>query len=253
MAREHIWDRFDVVVRPVDKRDNYIKRCVGIPGDTLEIRDAKVYVNGEPEKNIAGVQHYYIILVKPGSQITERVLERLDVYEYQRFPGLPHLRADLTEELAEKIKGFSQVFDVRRDAEIGDRYDPDYFPNDTNFRWTLDNFGPLYIPKKGATINITIKNLPQYERIISYYEKNDLKVVDSIIYINGAVANNYTFKMDYYWMMGDNRHSSLDSRFWGFVPEDHVIGKPKFVWLSINKDKSFLKKIRWNRMFMNIK
>jgi signal peptidase I len=253
IARNRIWKRFDVVVRPIDKRDNYIKRCVAIPGDTLQIIDAQVYVNGKPQKSIPGVQLFYLILVKPNSQITERVLDRLDIYEYQRFPGTPHLRADLTEDALKKIKAFTQVHEVRRDTDIGDNWDLNYFPGDSAFRWTLDNFGPLYIPAKGATMDINLQTLPLYERVIGYYEKNDLKVSDGKIYINGEEASTYTFKMDYYWMMGDNRHLSLDSRFWGFVPEDHIIGKPKFIWLSVNKNKSFLNKIRWNRMFMGIK
>jgi signal peptidase I len=128
-----------------------------------------------------------------------------------------------------------------------------YFPSDSNYKWTLDKFGPLYIPAKGATIKITMQNLSLYERIIGYYEKNKLEVRDDKIFINGIETDKYTFKMDYYWMMGDNRHSSLDSRFWGFVPEDHIIGKPRFVWLSLDKNKTFPKKIRWKRILMIIR
>ena len=133
--------------------------------------------------------------------------------------------------------------------------DPNIFPSDDQYTWNLDNFGPLWVPRKGATIQLTTKNLPLYRRIIDVYEENELKVKGGVIYyINGkAIAKEYTFKMGYYWMMGDNRYNSADSRYWGFVPEDHVVGKASFVWLSLDKNKSFLAKIRWNRFFMGVK
>ena len=252
IARKHIWDRFDIVVRPVDRRDNYIKRCVAIPGDTLRIVNSQVIVNGKPEKKIPGVQFYYYIIVKSGATISERVLDRIGVTDYQRIPGTPHLLAPLTAAEVEKISNFNNVLEVRKDPRF-DTYDYQLFPHDTTYKWTLDNYGPIYVPKKGETVTLDSSNMPFLTRIIGYYEKNKLEVKDGKIFINGNQTNTYTFKMNYYWMMGDNRHSSLDSRFWGFVPEDHVVGKPKFVWLSIDKNKTFLKKIRWNRMFMVIK
>jgi len=127
------------------------------------------------------------------------------------------------------------------------------FPFSSNYPWTEDFFGPLWIPKKGATVELTLKNLPIYDRLIKVYEHNTLEVKDSSIYINGEKTNTYTFKMDYYFMMGDNRHNSADSRFWGFVPEDHIVGKASFIWLSLNKDKSFPANIRWSRMFSIIR
>jgi len=254
LARNQVWEQFDIVVRPVDKRDNYIKRCVAIPGDTLQIIMGKVYTNGKPQKEIPGIQYEYKIIME-GQSISRRVLNKLEITEYSSYPGTPHISAKLTDADVAKIRAFKNVKEVRRVYDTNYVYERsyNYFPNDTNFKWTLDNFGPLYIPAKGATINITTQNLPLYERIISYYEKNKLEVKDDKIYINDKETDKYTFKMDYYWMMGDNRHGSLDSRFWGFVPEDHIIGKPGVVWLSIDKNKPFLKKIRWNRMFMVIK
>ncbi len=241
-ARNQIRKENDIIVRPVDKRENYIKRCVGMPGDVLEMKDAVLYVNGEREENYATMQQNYIITVNsPFNQLKleEMGIARDDVEYYGSTYKLP-----LTTGMLEKIKAMSNVVSVSREVERGE-----IFPYSENYPWTRDDFGPLPIPKKGETIDLTIENLPIYERIIGAYEENKLEVKDSVIYINGSPADKYTFKMDYYWMMGDNRHNSADSRYWGFVPEDHIVGKAYFIWLSLDKDKSFLGKIRWNRMF----
>lgn len=250
-AHQRVWNCFDIIVRPVDRRDNYIKRCVAVPGDTLQIINRQVYVNGKVEKDYPGIQFAYYIYLNEGQTISDQVFNRMGIYDYQRGLNGSTIHALITREEVEQIGNFKNVRDIQHNYSY-DEYDINYFPHDTNYKWTLNNFGPLYIPKKGATIEITTKNLCLYERIIGYYEKNDLQVKDSVIYINGQPAGEYTFKMDYFWMMGDNRHSSLDSRFWGFVPEDHVIGKPRFVWLSIDKNQKFLKRIRFNRMFRKI-
>jgi signal peptidase I len=249
LARKAVWKNFDIVVRPVDKRDNYIKRCVAIPGDTLQIINKRVFTNGKPQKEYPGIQYSYYIYLKDGQNISDKVFERMEIYDVYRYANV--IQVYLTKEELEKIREFKSVQQIIGNDYFDD-YSADYFPNDTNYSWTMNNFGPLYVPKKGATIPINDKNLCLYERIISYYEKNDLKVIDGQININGKPANEYTFKMDYYWMMGDNRHSSLDSRFWGFVPEDHVVGKPKFIWLSLDKNKKFLNRIRWERMFKGV-
>ena len=162
-----------------------------------------------------------------------------DIEYYNNIYKLP-----LTAGMLEKIKAMPNVVSVNWVVDKGE-----IFPYSSAYPWTRDDFGPLPIPKKGETIDLTIENLPLYERIIGAYEENKLEVKDSVIYINGNPADKYTFKMDYYWMMGDNRHNSADSRYWGFVPEDHIVGKAYFIWLSLDKDKSFLGKIRWNRMF----
>jgi signal peptidase I len=254
LGRNEIWNQFDIVVRPVDKRDNYIKRCVAIPGDTLQVIHGKVYVNGKPQKDIPGIQYEYYILVE-GQTISKRVLNRMGIYETELIAGTPHIGARLTDSDVEKIKAFKNVREVRRVYDEDYNYSTcyNYFPSDSNYKWTLDQYGPLYIPAKGATIALTTQNLSLYERIIGYYEKNTLEVKDGKIFINGKESGEYTFKMDYYWMMGDNRHSSLDSRYWGFVPEDHVIGSPRFIWLSLDKNQHFPKNIRWKRMFMIIR
>lgn len=240
------------VVRPIDKRDNYIKRCVAIPGDTLQIIDGQVYINGKPQKVIAGLQHKYYVVTN-GKTLNTKKLKQLGIYESDiNFEG-GILKVPLTDEMLTELKKNKQIDTIIKETFRRDYYDFQIFPNDERYPWNLDQFGPLYIPKKGATISLTVNNLPLYERIIDYYEDNDLQVKDSTIYINGKVATSYTFKMDYYWMMGDNRHNSLDSRYWGFVPEDHIVGKPVFVWLSLNKEKTFPGNIRLSRMFMSIK
>jgi len=249
LARTAVWNNFDIVVRPVDKRDNYIKRCVGIPGDTLQIVNKRVIVNGKPQNEYPGIQHSYYIYLKDGQNISDKVFERMEIYDIQRAANV--ILAFLTQEEVEKIRTFKSVQQIVGN-EYFDTYSRDYFPYDTSYKWTINNFGPLYIPRKGATIKIDAKNLCLYERVISYYEQNDLQVKDGQVLINGKPASTYTFKMDYYWMMGDNRHSSLDSRFWGFVPEDHIVGKPKFIWLSLDRNKKFISKIRWERMFKGV-
>jgi signal peptidase I len=249
MGRQLIWKNYEIVVRPVDKRDNYIKRCVAIPGDTLQIISKRVYRNGVPQKEYPGIQHSYYIYLNDGQNIADKVFERMNIYDIQRSGNVIH--AYLTNDELQNIRQFKSVRQII-DNDYFDAYSYDYFPNDTNYRWTINNFGPLYIPKKGATIHIDTKNLCLYQRVIGYYEKNDLKVKEGRIYINGKETNEYTFKMNYYWMMGDNRHSSLDSRFWGFVPEDHIVGKPKFIWLSLDKNKKFINRIRWERMFKGV-
>jgi signal peptidase I len=249
LARQAIWNQFDITIRPVDKRDNYIKRCVAIPGDTLEILNKKVIINGVPQKEYPGLQHNYYIFLKDGQNISDKVFDRMEIYDVYRYANV--IQAYLTQDEIDKIREFKSVQQVIANDSY-DKYIFDIFPNDTSYRWTVNNFGPLYIPKKGATIKIDQHNLCLYERIISHYEHNDLEVKDGQIYINGAPASEYTFKMDYYWMMGDNRHSSLDSRFWGFVPEDHIVGKPKLIWLSIDKNKKFLSRIRWERMLKRV-
>jgi signal peptidase I len=246
LGHREIWNRFEIVVRPVDKRDNYVKRCVAIPGDTLQIINKRIYTNGVPQKEYDGIQYNYVIYLKPNQMVSDKVFERMGIYDIQRSGNM--IFAFLTKKEKQKISEFKSVEQII-DNDYFNSYDPDYFPNDTNYRWSLNNFGPLYIPKKGATISLDTKNLCLYERVISCYEKNKLEVKSGKIYINDKPAHSYTFKMNYYWMMGDNRHNSLDARFWGFVPEDHIIGEPKLIWLSLDANKRFLGKIRWDRMF----
>jgi signal peptidase I len=252
-ARKEIRSQNNIVYRPVDRRDNYVKRCIGIPGDSVYIKMGAVYVNGKLVPDNGTQQMNYIINTN-GTSINPKAFERLGISKYDQnmISGSAYF-LPLTKPNAEAISKFSNVTEVTPVYERPGEFAPHIFPYSPVFGWNEDNFGPIWIPKKGATVQLDTTNLCLYERIIDVYENNDLKVDGSTIYINGSPATSYTFKMDYYWMMGDNRDNSADSRFWGFVPEDHIVGKPKFIWLSIDKESQGLKKIRWNRMFMKAK
>ena len=250
-GRELLRKQYTILSRPVDKREHYVKRCVAVAGDTLEIVGSQLYVNGEPQN--FSTEQQYIYFVQTTSPIGQRVFDRLgiskDDIHYSASSGIYAM--PLTNSSVEALKALSNVVSVTKN-EATETYSA-IFPNDVRFGWTEDNFGPLWVPSKGATVALSVENLPLYERIIKNYEGNDLKVEGGIIYINGQPAEEYTFQMDYYFMMGDNRHCSADSRYWGFVPEDHIVGTPSFVWLSLDKYKPFPSNIRWSRMFKNHK
>ena len=244
-----------IKVRPSDKKDHYVKRCVASAGDTLEIRNGNVYVNSQAQEIWPGVQNSYTVITN-GQKINPKNIEKLGINtaELMYDPSLPGYRAmPLTAEMLETVRNYSNVDTVMQNI---DAYPADYpdsyltiFPFTADYKWTRDNFGPLWIPSKGATVQLTIENLPLYERIITSYEGHELAVKDGVIYIDSEEAHSYTFAQDYYFMMGDNRHNSLDSRYWGFVPEDHIVGKPAVIWLSIDRNRKFPNNIRWRRFF----
>lgn len=235
----------EIITRPTDRRENYVKRCVGLPGQTLQIKDRIVYLNGKANKEPDNVQYSYYVKLKgqmPTELMDELGISNEDMASLNQYGYLP-----LTQKAAKKLAARKDIVaDIRlnTDAQTGDLY-----PLNAYTGWTRDNYGPVWIPKKGATVKLNMKNIAVYERPIRAYEHNDLKVKDGQIYINGRLAHSYTFKMDYYWMMGDNRHNSADSRYWGFVPEDHIVGKPIFIWWSHNPDHPGFSGIRWSRLF----
>jgi signal peptidase I len=252
LARKEIRDRFHIIYRPIDKRDNYVKRCIGIPGDTILIKEGTVFVNGKRLSENNTQQTTYAISTN-GTTINPKAFERLhiSIADQQQLTGgyiLP-----LTKENSERIAKFTNVTIVKPIYENAGEFDPFIFPYSETLKWNRDNLGPIWMPSKGTTVKIDTSNICLYERIIDVYENNDLRIEGDKIIINNVPSDRYTFKMDYYWMMGDNRHGSADSRCWGFVPEDHIVGKPKFIWLSIDKEAKGLKKIRVGRMFMKIR
>jgi signal peptidase I len=243
------------VDKPIDKKSNYVKRCVGIPGDSLSIKDGLIYINGKelilPER--AKPQFSYKVALDGKTPIDfEYLFKDMDITDGAGF--IDDQKKDtlfiaaLTAAGAERLKNVPGITGVKRiiskDVENG------IFPHIN--KWNRDNFGPIYIPQKGKTVALTMETLPFYKTIITDYEENKLEVKDSEILINDKVATTYTFKQDYYWMMGDNRHNSEDSRYWGYVPENHIVGKPIFIWLSIDSNAKGLDKIRWERLFTTV-
>ena len=236
----------NIITRPVDKRENYVKRLIALPGDTLQIIDGIVYINGEMGYQPPCMQHNYLVKIS-GNNLNPKVLEKFGIYEGYRTAIPNEFLLNMSAKTAEEFGKQSFVNEVKRIiTPANTEVSQEIFPNDTlHFRWNVDNYGPIVIPKEGVTVKINPENIALYQRCITAYEHNDLKIKDNKIFINGKETDEYTFGMDYYWMMGDNRHNSQDSRFWGYVPIDHIVGRPLFVWFS--KDNTY-GKIRWNRI-----
>lgn len=252
-------ERNDVVVfnypmedfRPIDKQENYIKRCVGIAGDTLQIIDTKVHINGVAESFPEDAQGSYLVRTD-GSGFNKKSLANYKIFEYGQLAEAGSYIFTMTKKQKEELSKFSNVRSVEEAYRMRGQFVDYVFPHDAKFGWNEDNFGPLVIPAKDMKIDLNMNNIAIYRRAIEVYEENKLEIKDDGIYINGNKADSYTFKMDYYFMMGDNRHNSLDSRFWGFVPENRIVGKALFIWMSWDANESFFSKIRWNRLFKGI-
>ena len=291
----------EVRYKPVDKKTNYVKRCVGLPGDSLSIKEGYVYINGKKNElpDRAKLQFFYTVILK--NNVSQEFLDQYGITEYTRVFQLKKsifenekiqeyikenginltvvsddgemigfkgnvsqdmydklkigfsdkaLNINLTEDLAAKIKSNPNVISLKKD--LSTQPENDIFPRSPEYSWNKDEFGPIYIPQAGKTVDLNLEVLPLYKRIITAYEGNTVDVKGNQILINGEVANTYTFKQDYYWMMGDNRHNSQDARMWGYVPFDHVVGKPVFVWMSWDSNGKGLDKIRWNRLFTTV-
>ena len=245
--------------RPVDKRENYIKRCQGISGDTLKVVDGQVWVNGKAAPNPPGEEMEYNVTTN-GQPLSPDIKDELKITVYEN-----HSLPAMTAASAKTLKSYTNVTLVKPDIARKDSSE-EVFPRGgvsvldqslgiqpLDYHWNVDNYGPIVIPKKGWTVKMDARTFPIYERAIQVYEHNKLEIKNGELYINDVKTLSYTFKMNYYWMMGDNRHDSEDSRFWGFVPEDHIVGKALFIWMSWDdKASSFFSKIRWGRLFNGI-
>lgn len=252
-GREAVHKEYKVVARPVDKRENYVKRCIGAPGDELQIINSQVYINGQVEPNPPRIQYSYYVTDSSAVGLSLKKRKSLnineeDIRKINPFTTVYWLTNDQRDQIQKMGLSITKIED-----EEG-YFDYSIYPHDPRYRWNKDNFGPLVVPRAGMTVPLNDSTVALFEKVIRNYELNDLEMKDGKIYVNGVESDHYTFKMNYYFMMGDNRHNSADSRFWGFVPEDHIVGQARFVWLSLDKYKAWGEgKIRWNRMFRFIK
>lgn len=253
-------DLNDGIDYPVDLKTNYIKRCMAISGDTLQIINRQVYVNGDAAENPPLMQFSYIVTAN--SEINDRILKKYRIYDAElvgRTETSVVYQMNLTDEVAKELRAMNFIQDVRIGTYNGSRgFGPrtaemtehNIFPDVDVFPWNGDFYGPIVIPKEGMTINLDEKMVAMYGSTIAKYDHNEnVTIENGKLYIDGKEMSQYTFKQDYYFMMGDNRHNSLDSRYWGFVPEDHIVGKAFFIWLSIDRNADFLDQIRWSRFF----
>jgi signal peptidase I len=246
-ARNFVWDNYTVTTRPVDKRENYIKRCVAIAGDTLEVRQGILYINGEKAFISPTSACHYVVKTNNRIITVEELRDNgILIKDTDTESDLIPMQSNtylinLTESEAAIVKGLPGVVSMERQIESPEAR---IFPRDTAVaQWSVDNFGPLWVPKRGASIELNRKNVAFYKRVIKVYEGNDWQEKEGKIFINGKESTSYTFKYNYYWMMGDNRHRSQDSRFWGFVPEDHIVGEAAMIWMSWDGG------LRWRRLF----
>jgi signal peptidase I len=244
----------DGIDYPIDLKTYYVKRCVGLPGDRLEIKSRQVFVNGEPLPDPENMRFSYLATSK--DELTDRVLAKLDldkndyIFLGRSSDDKAVYKFRLTKKQVEKVKSFPVILSLEDDYTTHDGPAPDIFPASRASSWNGDNYGVLVIPAKGMKIPVNDSTLAIYGETIRLYEGHDVvKIENNKLMVNGNAVTEYTFRQDYFFMMGDNRHDSLDSRYWGFVPEDHIVGKALFIWLSVDAEADLLHKIRWNRLF----
>jgi signal peptidase I len=252
-GRRGVSENFNLVERPVDKRDNYIKRCVGLPGDKIQIKDRILFVNDKPAEKAQKQQFRYLLTLnrdfteEEKQKLKDMSVENVDFSRSQENKYAFHLHQSQFDE----IRHWKNIDTMYIESQDAGGVNFDVFPHDTaHFKYNVDNFGPIEIPSKGKTINLTLENIALYRRLISVYEQNSFEIVNGKFKINGLETTTYTPKMDYYWMMGDNRHNSEDARIFGFVPEDHIVGKPLFIWFSRDQQTG---RFRWERLFTGAK
>ena len=248
----------EVVVRPVDRRENYVKRAIGLPGEWLEIKNDTIFIDGKPIAEPENVQYNYIVPVngpisaEKWHQLGVRAEDHGNAPQHNPVAGFSYYDVPLTKAMKAEIETWKEVIGpLQKESESGFYDLSGVFPLGADYDWTRTDIGPLWIPKRGSTLRLNERNYPLYERVIRTYEGNTLEKRNGKFYINGKETEYYTFKMDYYWMQGDNRDRSADSRYWGFVPEDHIVGQPVAVLISIDKEVGGLSGMRWNRILKN--
>lgn len=254
-GRPYIMEHFDIITHPVDRRENYIKRCVGLPGDTVKIVEGKVFVNSA-RLPVLSQQKFKFYVKTENEQLQEKILDSLKIHknEVTYNPANSLHVIYMTIKQSEQLQYFKEVRSIQQFIEpVLSFHNPEIFPHDLRYRWTNDQFGPVIVPRKGMTMALNSLNLPIYKRAIAVYEANDVRLDRDRILINGKEQDEYTFNMDYYFVLGDNRHNSADSRHWGFVPEDHLLGKAVAIWMSSDPGDSFVGGLRKDRIFKRIK
>lgn len=254
-GRSYIHEHFDIIAHPVDRRENYIKRCIGLPEDTIEIVNGRVFVNGSPTEFLPDQKFKFYVKTR-NEKLSRIILDSLNIPDNEvtfNPANLLHI-IYLTLEQSAQLRNVPEVTSMQRFVEPPlSFHNPEIFPHDARYKWTNDLFGPLIIPARNMTVELDHTTYQIYARAIEVYEDNYVRTEDGVFYINNEESDTYTFKLNYYFVMGDNRHNSTDSRHWGFVPENHLLGQAVGIWMSSDPNKSFVEGLRKERIFKRIK